>query len=618
MKSVVINLKSRADRRELFSTNNKQFLDDIRISEAVNGAELTHSKLIEMGFDTDKSWRDPILGRVLTRGEIGCFLSHYHIWEMVAAGNEPVAIFEDDVVLHKPLSEVEHLLGNHEMMYLVYSEVTKKGRKSVGEHLWRPCYPYWLAAYVLTPSGAQKLIDTNISHNIIPCDEYVPRMTDRLDVVALKDPICRQAKREELGTNIEPRSEGDYFRDFTTHVLTCGNSEEKMKVYIESARRLGIPWRNILTREWQGSNMLGPGGGQKINEIRDAIANLPDHDVVLFTDAFDVFFVRGLDEIIGRFLGYKSEIVFSAESSLWPDPSLQFPPCHTTHRYLNSGTFIGRVGELKRLFADPIQDHDDDQLYIQQRFLTGRYDIKLDVESYLFQTHELAAHVKNGSLFNPLTACFPAIYHGNGGNAAKAHFEELYRRLYPPLKYAFVAPDEYEVIGDEMLLIDFLTPSQCQELIDVGEKHGGWHPDPHDKFPSHDIHLKLIPGLWEEMEHHWHQVVARVTGKYWPPSVHHHMRKAFLMKYSEDTQKTLGFHNDASLVTGSVKLNDNYTGGTLHFKRQGINNLDIPIGKMILFPGQLTHGHYVDELTSGTKYSLTFWTARWNGDYLDP
>jgi predicted 2-oxoglutarate/Fe(II)-dependent dioxygenase YbiX len=90
------------------------------------------------------------------------------------------------------------------------------------------------------------------------------------------------------------------------------------------------------------------------------------------------------------------------------------------------------------------------------------------------------------------------------------------------------------------------------------------------------------------------------------------------MRYSMDTQRTLGHHTDASLVTGSVKLNDDYEGATLIFPRQNVTNRDIPVGKMILFPGQVTHGHYVDPLTSGTKYSATFWTARYNGDYLDP
>ena len=352
--------------------------------------------------------------------------------------------------------------------------------------------------------------------------------------------------------------------------------------------------------------------------MKRALFSLPDHDVVLFTDAYDVFFTRDLDTIVGRFLGYKHEIVFSAEKSLWPDQSLRFPPSHTPYRYLNSGTFIGRVGELRRLFSDIIDDADDDQLYVQKRYLSGRYDIKLDVGCYIFQTHDEAAMVTDKGLFNPVTSCYPAVYHGNGGPGAKKHFDFLYSKAYPALKYAYVEPENYTVIGQDMILIDFASESQCEELIERGEEIGSWNPHPDDRFPSHDIHLKLIPGLWEEISDHWNRVVAKVSGHYWPPSVHYHMRKAFLMKYSEDTQKTLGFHNDASLVTGSVKLNDNYTGGTLIWKRQEVSNIDIPVGKMILFPGQLTHGHFVTELTEGTKYSMTCWTARWKGDYLNP
>ena len=120
------------------------------------------------------------------------------------------------------------------------------------------------------------------------------------------------------------------------------------------------------------------------------------------------------------------------------------------------------------------------------------------------------------------------------------------------------------------------------------------------------------------MEAWWNHIAAPVFEKYWSPTKNYHLRKAFLMRYSVDTQKTLGLHNDASMVTGSVKLNDNYEGATLIFPRQNITNRDIPIGKMILFPGSVTHGHHVDELTEGTKYSLTLWSARFKGDLLDP
>ena len=617
MKSIVINLAERADRLKLFKENNKDKADDIRVFSAVDGKEVTMEKLWEKGFDTDKNWRDPELDRVLTWGEIGCFLSHFTVWEMIAAGDEAVLVMEDDVVLYKNLSEIETFLGDRELLYLTHNEMKPGGVKPISEELVQPCYPYWLAAYILTPSGARKLIEGDIRRNIIPADEYVPRMLDRIDVAAFKEPVAQQISRDTLGTNIEPRSESDYVVDFTTHVLTCGSDGAKMKKLTESAERLGIKPVNIVQGKWQGTTMEGPGGGQKLVDLQAYINRnkLPDHDVILFTDAYDVFYGRDLDVILGRFLGYKREIVFSAEKHLWPDKSLSFPPTHTPYRYLNSGTFIGRVGEIKRMIQKPIQKHEDDQLYLQKEFLTGKFDAALDVESYIFCTHEETTQIQNGMIYNPITGCYSCIYHGNGGGEAKAKFEYLYNQLHPEIKYAYVK--DYQEIGNEMLLIDCFSEEDCQRWIDISEAHGGWNPHPDDKFPSHDIHIKEL-GLWEEWSDHWKRVIAPITNKYWQPSMHYHLRKAFTMKYSTDTQKTLGLHTDAALVTGSMKLNNDYEGATLIFPRQGVTNEDIPIGKLILFPGPLTHGHYVNELRSGTKYSFTTWTARNEGDLLNP
>ena len=41
---------------------------------------------------------------------------------------------------------------------------------------------------------------------------------------------------------------------------------------------------------------------------------------------------------------------------------------------------------------------------------------------------------------------------------------------------------------------------------------------------------------------------------------------------------------------------------------------DIPIGKCILFPGMVTHGHACQPLTKGVKYSFTIWSNRYPGD----
>jgi len=94
------------------------------------------------------------------------------------------------------------------------------------------------------------------------------------------------------------------------------------------------------------------------------------------------------------------------------------------------------------------------------------------------------------------------------------------------------------------------------------------------------------------------------------------LREAFVMRYALDTQVSLANHCDASMVTGSVKLNDDYEGADLVFHRQNVSNKDVPVGRVILFPGQVTHGHECMELKSGVKYSLTMWTQRYKGDLL--
>jgi len=120
--------------------------------------------------------------------------------------------------------------------------------------------------------------------------------------------------------------------------------------------------------------------------------------------------------------------------------------------------------------------------------------------------------------------------------------------------------------------------------------------------------------LWEDLERHWISTVRDIVYQHWNPCHLYGLRDAFIIKYEMDKQRELRLHNDASLVTGSIKLNDDYEGGILEFPRQGISNKDIPVGKCILFPGQVTHAHTSTELQSGTKYSLTIWSSRYDGD----
>ena len=114
----------------------------------------------------------------------------------------------------------------------------------------------------------------------------------------------------------------------------------------------------------------------------------------------------------------------------------------------------------------------------------------------------------------------------------------------------------------------------------------------------------------------WTNYIVPVAEAYWKPTVMHGVRDAFVTRYTLSTQAQLALHTDASLVTGSVKLNDGYKGGVLNFPRQNWNNFHLKVGQCLLFPGQLTHGHESTPLSQGTKYSLTVWSSRFEGDSL--
>ena len=92
------------------------------------------------------------------------------------------------------------------------------------------------------------------------------------------------------------------------------------------------------------------------------------------------------------------------------------------------------------------------------------------------------------------------------------------------------------------------------------------------------------------------------------------IRDLFVIKYSPRTQKSLNLHTDISLISGSVKLNDGYTGAELYFPRQQFYNKDIEVGDLLLWPSQVTHPHESLPIYDRTKYSLVLWTQRFKGD----
>ena len=631
IKTLVISLKHRQDRRDVFKERNKNKISSYNFVYAIDGHKITYDQLKNWGYDTRYDWIDPILRTTITKGEIGCFLSHYNLWRQCIRENRPFLILEDDAIIKNlPYDEIHDLITqNYDFIYLGWKEMSKSKSLLIGgkSKFVVPVYPYWTLAYVITPQAAKILVNNDIENNIIPVDEYLALKMKDLNPIAYEENVIYPWEESKKSSNVDARNRYDYLIDFNVRAITVGTDINKCEKLFKSGNHNKFNFINLGDGiEWKGGNMCGPGGGQKVNLLRDYVKNLSDRDVVIFCDAYDVFIADDVEEVIYRYLEMKHRVIFAAERKCWPDENLsddmisrnrELNDFRTPYEYLNSGLFIGKVSELKKILSESIDDSDDDQLYYQMQYISGNYDIILDQESYILQCHEPEVYKDGSQMYNPITRAYNCIYHGNGGEDAKEVLNRLYDQFFGSSGPILYVPthNKYDVIDDDMILIDYMTLSMCDDLIALADENGEWSHLEDDEYPAQEIRLKKL-GLWDEMEKHWKESIYPIIHDFWNPATMYGIRDAFVLRYALDTQTSLRRHCDFSLVTGSVKLNDNYEGAELYFPRQKISNKHIPVGKCILFPGQLTHGHECQELISGVKYSLTIWSSRYPGDVV--
>ena len=103
-KIFIINLPKATDRKKhMTEMLNKQKIK-FEFIEAVNGSNLTEEKIKECYNSKLTHYHH---GRDLSKGEIGCALSHIKFYELVVKNNLPGAIvLEDDCKINKDFSEV--------------------------------------------------------------------------------------------------------------------------------------------------------------------------------------------------------------------------------------------------------------------------------------------------------------------------------------------------------------------------------------------------------------------------------------------------------------------------------------------------------------------------------
>ena len=187
----IISLQRRLFRRKRVTTVFDELGIKAEIINAIDGQRLSATILKANNMAMLPGYRDPILKRPLTHGEVGCFLSHYSIWkDMLQNGYLRAIVFEDDahppldfeVKLAEAVDDLERLHPDWDLLYLYRETHFLKPGEDTSEpvegsdRLVRPGYSYSSMAYALSRRGAMKLIKEKPLQKMIPVDEFLSIM----------------------------------------------------------------------------------------------------------------------------------------------------------------------------------------------------------------------------------------------------------------------------------------------------------------------------------------------------------------------------------------------------------------------------------------------------------
>lgn len=153
-----------------------------------------------------------------------------------------------------------------------------------------------------------------------------------------------------------------------------------------------------------------------------------------------------------------------------------------------------------------------------------------------------------------------------------------------------------------------LDSAFCRTLVWLSDNVGQYDGDPTDPYRGKELDLAMIKPIFD--------VLSKVVVGYVSPICEmcfdgysvESIVKAFVLRYSADTQRSMGLHFDAmSDVSLTVALNHDFRGGGLRFPRYDWDTRGLRTGEAVMFPGKVTHRHEGVELEDGVRHVLVLW-----------
>ncbi|CAF0973808.1 unnamed protein product [Adineta ricciae] len=185
----VINLVRRSDRRARLQATFDILNISARFFDAIDGKHTVDQTYLErLNIRLLPNYEDPYNRRPMNYGELGCFFSHYFIWEDMVKNDykNGALILEDDVRFDAFFKyKLEKILSNRSLDW----DIIYLGRKimrsdeeayenTIETFLIEPSYSHWTVGYALSLRGARMLLDEKPLQKILPVDEYLPIMYD--------------------------------------------------------------------------------------------------------------------------------------------------------------------------------------------------------------------------------------------------------------------------------------------------------------------------------------------------------------------------------------------------------------------------------------------------------
>jgi glycosyl transferase family 25 len=158
MNIYTISMKSSVARKEFHEQQARKYKVDIQYFDAVDGASLSDESFNALRYT---------YLRPLSKGEVGCFLSHKALWQKCVSLNEPIIILEDDAILSPNFMSVASQVLSLKDIDRVnlegyYPQKKTFGNKVIALDGFSLTELYQeragAAAYALWPSGASKLL----------------------------------------------------------------------------------------------------------------------------------------------------------------------------------------------------------------------------------------------------------------------------------------------------------------------------------------------------------------------------------------------------------------------------------------------------------------------------